>query len=246
MVCLWKAPPAGLLLPEKEVHIWQAALDLPGPVIQELSQTLSIDELERAQRFRFERDRKWFIAARGSLRTFLSHYLGVEPSTLRFCYGKHGKPRLVDPCGNGTVHFNVSRSEGLALYGFTRDHEIGVDIERIREIPEMEHIANQFFSIEERAIFCSLPESKKKEAFFNCWTRKEAFLKATGEGLFRRLRTFAVSLVPGQPTSLLRVDRDFEAPSRWSIKDLDPAFGFAAAFAVEGRRWRLHCWQWLS
>jgi 4'-phosphopantetheinyl transferase len=106
-------------------------------------------------------------------------------------------------------------------------------------------IAERFFSIKENAVFRALPESKKKEAFFNCWTRKEAFIKAIGDGLSRPLDKFDVSLVPGEPSRLLRIEGDSKAASAWTIQELKPAFGFAAAIAVEARRWQLHCWQWL-
>jgi len=138
----------------------------------------------------------------------------------------------------------LSQSDGLALYAFTRDREIGVDIEHIRDISEMEQIAEQFFSARENAVFRTLPKSKKKEAFFNCWTRKEAFIKAIGEGLSWPLDSFDVSLIPGEPARLLKIEGDSKAASRWSIQDLKPAFGFAAAFAVKGRSGRVHCWQW--
>jgi 4'-phosphopantetheinyl transferase len=140
----------------------------------------------------------------------------------------------------------MSDSEGLALYAFTRDHEVGVDVERIRDIPEMDQIAERFFSTRENAIFRELPESKKKEAFFNCWTLKEAFIKAIGDGLHCPLDKFEVSLVPGEPANLLSIEGDSRAAARWSIQELKPSCGFAAAFAVEERSYQLHCWQWVQ
>ncbi len=240
----WNIPLSSLSLSNRDIHIWQADLDLPTISIQKLNQTLSIDERERAERFHFDQDRKRFIAGRGILRTILGCYLGVEPSLLHFCSGKNGKPRLAHTLGNGTIHFSLSHSEGIVLYGFTRGREIGVDIERVRDIPEMDQIAEQFFSVKENDIFRSLPENKKKGAFFNCWTRKEAFIKAIGDGFSRPLDKFDVSLVPGEPARLLSIEGDSKEASRWSIQDLKPPSGFAAAFAVEGQTWRLHCWEW--
>ena len=127
----------------------------------------------------------------------------------------------------------MSHSEGLALYGFTRDHEIGVDIEHIYDIPEMEQIAEQFFSVRENAVFHGLPESKRKEAFFNCWTRKEAFIKAVGDGLSRSLDSFEVSLLPGKPAHLLCVGNDPLEASRWHLRELTPAHGYTGALVVE-------------
>ena len=238
--------PLDIELPTNEIHVWCASLDQPVSRFQRQKKLLSPDESIRAERFYFEIDRKRFIACHGILRTILGFYLGIEPSALQFCYGKNGKPALVDAFGNGTIHFNISRSEGLALFAFTRGREIGVDIEHIRDIPEMEQIAERFFSAKENGAFRTLPESKKKEAFFNCWTRKEAFIKAIGEGLSYPLDKFVVSMVPGEPARLLRIEEDSKGASRWSIQDLKPAPGYAAAFAVEGQSCPLHCWQWSS
>jgi 4'-phosphopantetheinyl transferase len=179
--------------------------------------------------------RKHFINRRGILRTILGYYLGVEPSRLQFCYGKNEKSVLADMFGNGYVHFNLSHSKGLALYAFSRHHEIGVDFEHIRDIPEMEQIARRFFSAGENAVFHALPKSKKKEVFFSFWTRKEAVLKATGDGLSRPLDRFDVSLAPGEPARLLRIDGGSKTIPQWLVQDLKPAPGFAAAFAVEAK-----------
>jgi 4'-phosphopantetheinyl transferase len=246
MVVSWKMPPRDLSLSKKDIHLWRADLNLPDRSIQQLNQILSTDERMRAERFHFEKDWKRFTVGVGILRMILGRYVGVEPSELRVCYGKHGKPGLSDGFGNKKIQFNMSHSEGLALYGFTRDHEIGVDIEFVRDIPEMDKIAEQFFSTKENDAFRSLPESKKKEAFFNCWTRKEAFTKAIGDGLYQPLDKFDVALKPGEPTRLLRIGGDSKTASRWLIHDLDPAPGFTGAFAVEGSDWRLHFWQWSS
>jgi len=241
MEIFWKIPLPDLQLSKGDIHIWRADLDLPITGFQKLYQTLSIDERVRAERFHFEKDRRRFIVGRGTLRTILGCYLNVEPSRLQFCYGKNGKPALADTFGKGVILFNMSDSEGLALYAFTRDHEIGVDIEHIRDIPEMDQIAERFFSARENAVFRSLPESKKREAFFNCWTRKEAFIKAKGEGLGLGLDQFEVSLAPGERAALLSTNGDPQEASRWSLRELDPGPGFTAALAVQGHGWQLKC-----
>lgn len=241
---LFIPPPLDLELTANEIHVWCASLAQPLSRFQMLSQTLCLDERLRAERFHFEKDRKHFITGRGILRTILGCYLNVEPNRLQFRYGKNGKPALVDTFGKGRIRFNLSHSEGLALFAFTRDHEIGVDIEHIHDIFEMNQIAEQFFSVRENAVFRALPKSKKKEAFFYCWTRKEAFIKALGDGLYQPLDKFDVSLVPDEPARLLRTYGDSKEASRWIIQDLKPASSFAAAFAVEGGSWQLHCWQW--
>ena len=240
----FRPPPLDLELTTDEIHVWCASLDQRLPRFYGFIQTLSMDDRMRAEQFYFEQDRKHFIASRGIVRMILGRYLGVEPKRLQFCYGKNGKPALANTFGKGNIRFNLSHSEGIALYAFTREHEIGVDIEHIRDISEMEQIAERFFSVRENAVFRALPKSKRKEAFFNCWTRKEAFIKAIGDGLSRPLDKFDVGLVPGEPARLLRIEGDSNVASQWSIQELKLAFGFAAAFAVEGRRWRLRCWRW--
>jgi 4'-phosphopantetheinyl transferase len=244
MIPLWKIPQSKLTLAEKDIHVWRADLDLPIIGFQKLYQTLSVDEKKRAERFYFEKDRRRFIAGRGTLRTILGCYLNVEPSRLQFCYGKNGKPHLADTFGNAVIHFNISQSEGLALYAFSRGYEIGVDIERIRDIPEMDQIAERFFSEGENSIFRALPESKKKEAFFNCWVRKEAFIKAKGDGLGFGLDHFEVSLAPGEPAALLSTTGDPIEASRWSLRELDLWPTFIAALAVEGHDCQLKCYEW--
>ena len=247
MLCpLFNPPPLDLRIKSDEIHLWRASLDQSVSQLHRLRQTLSSDERMRAERFRFEQDRKHFVAGRGILRMILGRYLNVEPDRMQFCYGKHGKPELSDALGKRNILFNMSDSEGLALYAFTRSHEIGVDIESIREISEMDQIAQSFFSSGENAVFCSIPNGKKKEAFFNCWTRKEAFIKAIGEGFSQPLDKFEVSLVPGESAKLLKIEGDSMRASRWSIQELKPASGFAAAFAVKKRSWQLSCWRWGS
>ena len=167
---LFRSPPLDLELKIDEIHVWCASLDQPVSQYHKLSYMLSLDECMRAERFHFKKDRKDFIIGRGILRAILGCYLSVEPSMLQFCYGKNGKPALADKFGIGTICFNLSHSEGLALYAFTRNCEIGVDIEHIRDISEIDQIAKRFFSLRENDVLRALPERNKKETFFNCWT----------------------------------------------------------------------------
>jgi 4'-phosphopantetheinyl transferase len=240
----WNVPPTQLLLSRKDVHIWRAVLDLPSNNVRKLKESLSIDERMKAEHFRFERDRSRFITARGILRLILGCYLSVEPSAIRFCYKKNGKPRLQNRFAKTGIQFNLSHSEGLALYVFARDHEVGVDIERIRDFPETEQMVEQFFSAREIVVFRTLSGSKKQETFFSWWTRKEAFVKATGDGLSYPIDTFDASAVPGKSIELFRILGDAEEASEWSIGDVRPAEEFAGAVAVEGGNWEVQCWQW--
>ncbi|HEY9637492.1 MAG TPA: 4'-phosphopantetheinyl transferase superfamily protein [Coleofasciculaceae cyanobacterium] len=240
---VWSLPPTDLVLSSKDVHVWRACLEQPEAVIQQLADTLSEDERIRADRFYFERDRKHFIVGRGLLRTILGRYLIMEPQQLQFCYSPRGKPTLASTETGGSLQFNLSHSQGLVLYGITRDRQIGIDIEQIRPTSDVEKLAQRFFSAHEHAVIRSLPPTQKQEAFFHGWTCKEAYLKAIGEGL-AQLEEVEVSLVPGEPAQLLRIGKDSQASKRWSLQMLRPAPNYMAALAVEGQNWRLTCWQW--
>ena len=241
---LWLPPPADLTVSSNEVHVWRASLDLPVSCVQSLQHTLAADELSRAERFYFQKDRQHFIVTRGLLRAILSRYLDIEPGQLRFCYSPYGKPALATTPGQETPSFNVSHSHGLALYAVTRGREIGIDLERVRADLDCEQIAARFFSPRENAVLRALPAKLKPEAFFNCWTRKEAYIKARGGGLSFPLDQFDVSLAPGEPTTLLNTRGDPQEATRWSLRTLTPGPGYVAALAVEGHGWRLACWQW--
>jgi len=233
-----------LLLGDNEVHVWRASLELPAPRVQALQHDLSEEELERAERFHFQRHRNHFIVARGLLRTILGRYLKTEPRRLRFHYGPKGKPELAGKAGQRALHFNVSHSHELALYAITHGREIGVDVERIRPDVASEKIAERFFSPREAGTLRELPAEVRQEAFYTCWTRKEAYLKAIGEGITLRLDQFEVSVTPGEPAILLNINGDPKEASYWSLKELDPGPGFVGALAVKGHGWDLRCLRW--
>lgn len=238
----WPCPPKDLVLSSSDVHVFCATLNLPETVTRQLAQTLSTDEQIRSERFYFERDRRRFIISRGILRTILGCYLGIAADQLQFCYGQHGKPELA--LGGYGLRFNLSHSQELVLYAVTRDRAIGIDVEYIRPVAEVEQIAQRFFSAREKAVFCTLPDDCKQAAFFNCWTRKEAYLKAIGDGLSIPLDQFDVSLSPGEPARLYSIKQDRAAAERWCLQELTPAPNYVAALAVEGQDWNLTCWQW--
>jgi len=227
-----------------EVHVWRAGLDRPAPEVEGLFGTLSPEERERARRFRFERDRRHFVVARGTLRALLGRVLDAEPAALSFVYEAYGKPALETIEGRDPLSFNVSHSGGLALYALARGRRVGLDLERVRADFASEEIAEQFFSKDEVRRLRALPEGLRVEGFFNCWTRKEAYIKGRGEGLSFPLDRFAVSLSPREPAELLSVEGSAHEAARWSLRHLRPGEGYVGAVAAEGRDWRLECWDW--
>ena len=239
-------PPATIILGSDEVHVWRASLDEPPSQIDSFLHTLAADEQTRAERFYFQRDRERFITAHGVLRAILGLYLNRAPERLSFCYSSHGKPALAWESGGDTIRFNMSHSHGVALYAVARGREVGVDLEFIRCDLEVEQIAERFFSRRETATLRALPTDLRKYAFFLCWTRKEAYIKARGEGLSLPLDQFDVSLIPGEPAALLSTQPDSAEALRWSLQELTLASGYVAALAVEGRGWSLSRWEWLG
>ncbi len=239
-VSLWHARPANLVLGADEVHLWRATLKQTASEIQRFRETLSADEKTRAERFFFEKNREYFIIAHGVLRAILGGYLNRAPESLSFRHGSHGKPSL----DGGTIRFNMSHSHEIALYAVTRGREVGIDIERIRFDVEVAEVAERFFSRREAAMIRALPAEVQRQAFFNCWTRKEAYIKARGEGLSLSLDQFDVSLVPGEPPAILGTRPEPSEAARWSLQELAAAPGYVSALAVAGHGWRLACWQW--
>jgi 4'-phosphopantetheinyl transferase len=237
----WQAPPETLRLEEGQAHVWRISLDPNPAALKSLYQTLSVDEQERACRYRFDRDRQAFIVRRGRLRIILGRYLGLDAASLQFLYNPYGKPFL-RPEAAGQLCFNLSHSQDLALFAFARRVDIGVDLERERLDFNCTELAERFFSINERAELNALPVENRSKAFFLCWTRKEAFIKAHGEGLSLPLEQFDVSLTPGESPRLVATRAGLEAPDQWSLFNLEPVPGYRAALAVRGRGYELHCW----
>ena len=261
-ISLWANPPEMPILAEAEIHVWRAMLDLPPSKIEALELILSADELARAQRFRFAKDRTHFIAARGQLRAILGRYLAREPQSLSFTYNDYGKPSLASMPARRTggrpqgsplrepgvtqddgLSFNVSHAQGMALYAFTRNRAIGVDVEYIQSQMEWESIAEHFFSPYEVNVLKAVSPDMRPIAFFNCWTRKEAYIKARGMGLSLALDSFDVSLTPGEPAALLGIRENGQDIANWSLYALHPGSNYIAALAVEGHASSLQYWQ---
>src|ERR1700688_4941579 len=231
----WSPAAKDLTLQNDEVHIWLAGLDVDPQERTRLRSYLNEEEVSRAERFVFPRDRDHFIVARGRLRELVGRYLHCPPNAVQFKTGRHGKLSLVDD--GDPLRFNLSHSHGLALYGFCMGREIGIDTEKIRPGFAGEEIAQRYFSAAEQRELSELPKELRDTAFFLCWTRKEAYIKAHGDGLQIPLNSFDVSLKPGEPATLRSADSE-----RWSMRSFVPAPEFLATIITEGEIQSLRFW----
>ncbi|BAZ49759.1 4'-phosphopantetheinyl transferase HetI [Nostoc sp. NIES-4103] len=233
---MWLPAPTDLTLLSDEVHVWRIDLDRPQGQLQNLAATLCADELARAERFYFEEHRQRFIAGRGILRSILAGYLGIEPQQIKFDYQPRGKPVLADAFAQSGLAFNLSHSQGLGLCAVNYTRQIGIDLEYIRPMSDVESLAERFFLHREYDVVRSLPIDQKQEVFFRYWTCKEAYLKATGEGI-AQLEQVEIALTPTEPARLKTIEN-------WSLLELVPADNYLAAVAVAGFGWHLKCWQY--
>ncbi|HSQ23109.1 MAG TPA: 4'-phosphopantetheinyl transferase superfamily protein [Pyrinomonadaceae bacterium] len=239
----WMRGPLAPVIWPNEVHVWRARLDVPWSWT--FDEALSLEDRARADRFRFESDRRKFCVARASLRLVLGRYLKAKPGRLKLDTGEFGKPYFADQKASQGLRFNLSHSHQLALIAITRDREVGVDVEYIRPNFVTDEVAGHFFSAAEAKELRSLPFELKTQSFFNCWTRKEAYIKARGEGLYCPLDQFDMSLSPGTPAMLLNSRIDSKEVSRWTFQDLFPGPDYAATLAVERGFSRLVLWDLL-
>ncbi len=219
------------LLPD-EVHVWQTELDRTVVEVHDFFSLLSDNEKARADRYRFPKDRCRFISGRGQLRRLLAHYTEMSPEIIRFVVGSKGKPALASERNPLALEFNLSHSGNLALYAFSRSRPVGIDVEALHPERDIEKIADEFYTPREAASIKELPEPERLLAFFTCWTRKEAYLKAHGEGLGFGLDRFEVSPLPNAATILLATPFDPAETLRWKFLPLKVPTGFAAACAV--------------
>jgi len=225
-------PPAPRLDPNA-VHTWWTALHPNSSAAAQFERLLSPEELARAHRFHSPRDSASFVIARGMLRTVLAAYTGLDPVKIDFVYSEKGKPALSSGVNSTDLRFNVSHTDGLLLIGMTRARSLGVDVEKIRYDFDTDNIAERFFSPAEQVALRKLPFEVRHHAFFSCWTRKEAYIKAIGEGLSLPLHQFDVALDPSGPAALLATRPDPAEASRWLIQALPLGSQYAAALAVE-------------
>ena len=236
----WERPSTFPPLLPDEVHVWRVSLreQLDSPA--DYRQILSSDELERADRFLLSEHGERFVATRGILRVLLGRYLAKSPHDFTFCYNDQGKPSLL-AFADSNVEFNLAHSGDFAFYAFSIGRRLGTDVEGGDREVAYEKVSRRFFSQREVADMDSLPAEDRRAAFFTCWTRKEAYLKAIGTGLSAGLAGFSVSLKPGEPARLVEVKADESEAQRWRMENLTAGEGYAAALCVQGEDWQLRC-----
>ena len=217
-----------------DLHVWNVPLETAPQEFARLHSLLSADEIARAERFYFERDRSRYIIGRGILRTLLGNYLGMDASEIQFNYGPHGKPTL-EPVSTGqTLQFNLAHSNDRAIFIFGWDRPVGIDIEHVRPLQDADRFAEQFYSARETALINSLPGDDKWNAFYKLWTCKEAFLKAQGSGLTVPLNQVEIFLDGEEAARLISIGGDTEQAADWKLWIFNPLPGYQAAIAIQG------------
>lgn len=234
----WVRPQGSLELKQGEIHLWRADLDRHMDSLPVLEQTLDAGEREKAGEFHSQADRNRFILARAILRTILAKYLNTQPGQLTFCYGPQGKPELA----GGSVRFNVSHSDGLALYAISGVHDVGVDVERVRPGVE-EDVAGWLFPLRAIRFLEALPQPARRHAFFQGWARMEAYQKARGEGLALSFENFETFLHQ-RDLVLFGPREDLGEAAQWWLHGFFPRRGYVAALAARGHKCRLRYWRW--
>lgn len=219
-----------LEIADREIHLWAIRFEASDGCFERCREWLDLGERERTARFHFDRHREAYVLGRAALRALLGAYLNLEPREIRFRYGARGKPALdLDT----PLSFNFSNSGPFGLYAFTEGCELGIDVEEQRSVPEIENIAARFFAREEIADLMSLPDFARPAAFFRCWTRKEAYIKAVGDGLYVPLDSFRVTLLEGDPARMTHLDASEEAARAWTIEDVSPTPDHTGALAYK-------------
>ena len=234
----WQTPENSFRIPKNEAHVWRLPLELKTNELDKANSFLFENELVRAQRFYFDKHRNHYIAARAQMRMVLSQYLNQDNKDIEFSYNEFGKPFFE----NNAIHFNLSHSHNLALLAVNLEYELGVDIEWMKRKTNLLKIGERFFSGNEYAELKSLPAQFQRQGFFNCWTRKESYIKARGKGLMIPLSEFEVSLLPGEPARLKSTLHDPEGVKRWSLYTFDPHPDYAAALTINTARTKISLW----
>jgi 4'-phosphopantetheinyl transferase len=224
-----------------EVHVWRARLDQSRERIQDLWRTISAGEQVRASRFHFAEHQDRYVVSHGVLRDILRRYRPLVRELLRFVTSSHGKPELAEEAGGHNLRFNLSHSHSVALVAVAADREVGVDVEHLRELANWEDIARRYLSDPERRALNNKSEQERMVAFFNCWTRKEAYVKAKGMGLSIPMNSFSTEV---SADKLVRAVPGENPDTPWSLEDLFPCQSYVGALVVEGRLSRLTRWNW--
>jgi 4'-phosphopantetheinyl transferase len=241
---LWPDAPGRLHLHDREIHLFCMSFEQPPTRVRELEDLLSRAERERADRFHFENDRRRFVVSHGGLREILGELLQVPARRLEFSCGPHGKPHLAGMLNEPGLRFNLAHAGSLAVYAVALRQEVGVDVEQFRRVDGADTFAGRFFSKRELEEWNAVPRDLRMEAFFNYWTRKEACLKATGQGICDCLSQIEVSLFPGTPARVISETGPAERLGRWCLQSLVPAVGYVGAVAAELRGFDLRIQQW--
>ena len=241
----WPPPSACLQVGADEVQVWVVALDLPANETARLERLLSGEERQRANQFKLPHLRERYTVARATLRRILGSHLDCDPAILEFEYTPRGKPFLAGHAA-GHLHFNLAHSAELALIAVTQLAPLGVDVEHVRPMPEALGIAERFFSERELEVLQGLATEARDAAFFSLWTRKEAWLKATGEGISESLAKVEMAFLPNETPRVLAIAGDAGAAADWSLLPLSPTAGFVGALAIPHREVRLKCWRFES
>jgi 4'-phosphopantetheinyl transferase len=228
------------------VYLWWTSIDELDRMSEDPINVLTPDEIGRANRFAFIQDRKQFVLARVMLRYVLAQHLDQRPEEITFCYGAHGKPYLKLMNSEVGLSFNLAHSHEIVLCAVAQCSDVGVDVEYVHSIDDLDKIASVAFSSRERAQLLRLSGNRKLVGFFNCWTRKEAYVKACGNGLSMELAAFDVSLVPEVPAALLAHQLDPQEVFRWSLYDVSPADGYVGALAVRGQDYQPVLQRWYA
>ena len=243
---IWQNPLHHPVLDRERVHIWRANLDISPDEVTHLSTLLSLDETARANKYRFPEHKRRFIVARGILRQLLGNYLDISPNDLKFEYGDRGKPHVLGSNTCKALQFNISHSEEYALFGFTSDRLIGVDIEYLREMPDAVKIAKRFFSPKEYDLIRNLNAKQQCQAFFKLWTAKEAYFKAIGTGLSGYLASIDINFDSSGDRIRLSSSDNSTSVDNWSIYPCVPASNYVGTIAIDTRvvKQQIHFWSW--
>lgn len=240
----WNNPPKKFLLEAGQAHVWRIDLRTLGQDLNLYEDVLSEVEFSKAQKFYFQADRIRYACTRATTRRILGKYLHIAPGNLVFGYNQYGKPHLDDMKLERNLDFNISHAGNISLLAVVKDRRIGVDLEKVHNDDSLNTIAKRFFTPDEFERLILLPDALRPEAFFTCWTRKEAFIKARGEGLTIPLDQFAVTFSPDEIPGVTYNRYTPEESELWEMYHLEPDEGYVGALVVEGTSLDVVGWDW--